>query len=456
VRPIVAPDPALLRMELTSKSNIRRALESVETTTPPTVAGDGMVALVEKVGQNLQVATQSTPGKNEVRVAIVCTSEDASATAVVNGLARHYADQCRTKLQADAHQALAAARAAHQRARQQALAAQGAVDDYLRGGLRQAVPAGDDSPPSDGAPRQIPAAVGSPPDLEASPRSIGAGRELRLTINPEWSRLHDELQSLRSRRTQLLAVRTPAHPEIQDLETRIAQTEERLAATRRQIVDRPADLPVVVNGALPSQPARPIAAVNEDRAGAQRSGEMAGENAKASAEYRTLNEALARANADVERLAAAERQTRQEQEQLPLIEVFEAQVAPATSSRLAALRQPLRASLAAGLAMAIGVGLMLRGIPRARTFATAAQLHNTLSLPVVGMLHEAGVAVLGGSSVLRFAASLLCLMLGATIVGGCGLVFTGQVDHLASYVPYDLHSVIGPLHRFVDILTQKP
>jgi hypothetical protein len=253
-----------------------------------------------------------------------------------------------------------------------------------------------------------------------------------------------------------LAVRTAAHPEIQDLEARIAQAEERLAATRRQIVDRPADLPVVVNGALPSQPARPIAAVNEDRADAQRSGETAGENAEATAEYRKLNETLARANAEVERLAAVERQTRQEQEQLPLIEVFEAKVAPATPSRFDALLRPLRASLAAGLAMAVGIGLMLRGIPRARTFATVAELHNTLSLPVVGMLHEAGVAALGAPWALRWASSLVCLMLGAAIVGGCGLVFTGQVDHLAAHVPYDLHSVIGPLHRFVDILTQKP
>jgi hypothetical protein len=416
------------------------------------MAGDGMAALVEKTRQILRVTAQATPANSEVRVAITCAAGDSRAVAVVNSLARHYGDQCHTKLETDAQQAVDAARAAHREACQRALTAKAAVDGYLRDAARKSSSAEDLPTPGDGVPNRIPAAGSSQSDLETVPRSVAAGRELRLTTNPEWTRLSEELQSLQNRRTQLSAIRTPAHPEMQEIERRIAQTEERLAVTRRQIVAQPAELPVVINGSLPPPLYRPIAAVNEERVAPQRPAE----NPTTTEVYRKLNDALNCANAAVERLAAAEAQARRDQDQLPLIEVFDAKVTASSVPRLQDLLQPLRLSLAAGLAMAIGTGLLLWGIPRARTFACSAQLQDVLSLPVVGVLHEAGVAAVGGRSALRRVTSLLCLLLGMAIVGGCGLVLTGQIDHLASYVPYDLHSITDPLHRFVDILSQKP
>ena len=95
-----------------------------------------MAALVEKTRQKLQVAAQSTPGTNEVRVTFTCAADGSHTATVVNGLAQHYADQCRTKLQTDAQQALDAAHAAHGRARQQAAAAKAAMDEYLHDALR--------------------------------------------------------------------------------------------------------------------------------------------------------------------------------------------------------------------------------------------------------------------------------------------------------------------------------
>ena len=435
-RPIVAPDPALLRQELTSAANIRRVLEGSPATSTPAVARDGMAALVEEFRPKLQVAAQSTPGNNEVRVAIACAADDSHAAAVVNGLAQHYADQCHAKLQTDARQLLDSAIAAHRRARQQALAAKTAVDDYLAVAARKRAAADDAVPPSEGAANQAPA----------------PGRELRLNANPEWTRLNEQLQSLRSRRTELLGIRTPAHPEIQDLDSRIAQAEERLANTRRQIVAQPADLPVVINGSMHS-PLRQRSALADN---APPPPKRTAENPQATEAYRKLNDALAQANAAVEQAAAAESQARHEQEQLPLIEVFTANVAAASAPQFHAWLQPLRLSLAAGLAMAFGTGLLLRGMPRARTFATANQIHAALSLPVVGVLHETGLDAIGGRTAVHAAASLLCLALGMVLVAGCGVLLTGQVDHLASYLPWDLHCVTDPLHRVVEILSQKP
>jgi hypothetical protein len=435
-RPIVAPDPVLLRAELTSAANVRRALEGSPALPTPAVAGDGMAALVEEFRVKLQVAAQSTPGNNEVRVAIACAADGSHAAAVVNGLAQHYADQCHVKLQTDAQQVLDAARAAHRRARQQMVAAKAAVDDYLAIAARQRATADAAAPPIEG-----------PANQASAP-----GRELRLTANPEWTRLNEQVQSLRARRTELLAVRTPAHPEIQDLDSRIAQAEQRLANTRRQIVDQPADLPVVINGSTHS----PLRQRNALADNAPPPPKRPAENPEATEAYRKLNDALVQANAAEEQAAAAETQARHEQEQLPLIEVFAANVVAATAPQFHAWLQPLQLSLAAGLAMAFGTGLLLRGMPRARTFATASQIHSALSLPVVGVLHETGLAVIGGRTVLNAAASLLCLALGIVLVAGCGVLLTGQIDHLASYLPWDLNSVTDPLRRFVEILSQKP
>jgi uncharacterized membrane protein YccC len=325
------------------------------------------------------------------------------------------------------------------------------MDEYLESGAGKSA-SSDDAQAGGVLPHQIPPGACSELDVDAAPRSVAGGRELRMVANPQWTRLNDELQSLRARRAQLAANRTPLHPEIQDLDRQIAQAEEKLAATRRQIVDQTANLPAVVNGPISRSVLKRQAESGENRVAAR----PAAQSAEARETYRKLNDALVRANTAVARAEAAESQARQEQAQLPLIEVIDAKAAPASLPQFRALIEPLRLSLAAGLAMAVGIWLLLRGLPAARTFATTAQVQNALSVPVVGVLREAGVAAAGGGSVVHAFASLLYMVLGMAVLGVCGLVFTGQIDHAASYVPWNLHAVTDPLHRFVDILSQKP
>ena len=364
---------------------MRRALEGFQQESVAAGASDGLAAVVEQTRQKLQIASQSTPDNNEVRVTFTCATDAPHAATVVNELAQHYADECRAKLQTDAQQALDAAQAARGRARQQALAAKAAMDEYLQNALRKR-PSTNNARRHAGGPGDAippPAAVLS--DHAPTPRTA-AGRELRLATNPEWTKLNEQLDSLRARRAEMLSIRTPAHPEVLALDGRIAQTEERLAATRRQTADEPANLPVIVNGPVPSPAAEPVAVADENPPEPQ----GAAENAAASETYHKLSDALAQANAAVEQLAVAESQAQQEQQQLPLIEVFPASAVAAAASAVSfrTLVDPLGWALAAGLAMALGTGLLLRGMPWARTFATASELHNALSLPVVGVLHE--------------------------------------------------------------------
>ena len=99
-------------------------------------------------------------------------------------------------------------------------------------------------------------------------------------------------------------------------------------------------------------------------ANAAAAGKRTAENAEATETYHKLSDALAQANAAVEQLAAAESQARQEQQQLPLIEVFPSHCCRGFLAPPPLLLDPLGLALAAGLAMAIGTGLLLRGMPR--------------------------------------------------------------------------------------------
>lgn len=439
-RPIVAPDPKLLRQELISAANVRRALGGPEAGPASGTAAEDLAALAEAIRQDLRVAAQSVPGNGEVRVAISGPASNPHSATVINRLAEHYADQCHAKLQADAQQAYDAAHTASVRARQRSAAAKAKLDDYLSDALRNRPSAADAGNRSNGS------SGGNPPG------ALEAGRELRLTTNPQWTALEEELQSLRQQRTERLSVRTPMHPEIVDLDERIAQAEKRFAATPPQIAAKPADLPVIVDGIPQPSAMHHVAAESDSSADPKR----IMENAKALPTYRKLSDELAQAGAAVGELAAAESQARQEQQQLPKIEVFAAVEVAASAPRIRALLSPLPSALAAGLLMAVGAGLLLRGMPPARTFATANQVENALSLPVLGVLHEAGIALEGGRRELRIIAKGACAVLGTVMVAGCAAMLAGQIHHWASCLPWDLHCITDPLQRAVDFLSQKP
>jgi hypothetical protein len=344
------------------------------------------------------------------------------------------------KLQADAQQAYDTAHTALVGARQRSAAAKAKLDDYLSDALRNRSSAADAEHRPDGS------SGGNPPG------AADAGRELRLTTNPQWTELNEELQSLRQQRTERLSVRTPLHPEILDLDDRIAQAEKRFAATPPQIAGPPADLPVVVNELRPPPAMHRSAAARDPSADSTR----IMENAAALPTYHKLSDEVAQAGAAVEQLAAAESQARQEQQQLPKIEVFPAPGVATFASWMRMLLSPLRLALAVGLLMAVGTGLLLRGMPPAPTFATAIQVQNTLSLPVMGVLHEAGIAAVSGRRELRVIANGSCAVLGTLIIAGCAALLTGQIHHWGSCLPWDLHSITDPLQRVVDFLSQKP
>ena len=68
--------------------------------------------------------------------------------------------------------------------------------------------------------------------------------------NPQWLALDRQLGELQQRRDEMLVSRTPVHPAVQDLDTRITGLKDQLAATTRQIPRGRADEPGSADPAL--------------------------------------------------------------------------------------------------------------------------------------------------------------------------------------------------------------
>ena len=75
---------------------------------------------------------------------------------------------------------------------------------------------------------------------EAAAKARSANRPAKPQLsamidNPQWLALDRQLGELQQRRDEMLVSRTPAHPAVQDLDTRITGLKDQLAATTRQI-----------------------------------------------------------------------------------------------------------------------------------------------------------------------------------------------------------------------------
>jgi len=75
---------------------------------------------------------------------------------------------------------------------------------------------------------------------ENAARKKAAPKPPKMADNPRWLDVQHELAELQQQRAKLLIDRTPLHPAVREVEVHIAESEEKLAAIPRQIVDRQA------------------------------------------------------------------------------------------------------------------------------------------------------------------------------------------------------------------------
>ncbi len=95
-----------------------------------------------------------------------------------------------------------------------------------------------------------------------SAESVKPPPQPEMIDNPLWLDLHRQIGELEARREQLLIDRTPRHPAVREIDERLAETTEQLAATARRIPDsrasgdRPAAAPAIVPPASDGPAAR--------------------------------------------------------------------------------------------------------------------------------------------------------------------------------------------------------
>ncbi len=246
--------------------------------------------------------------------------------------------------------------------------------------------------------------------------------------NPEWIERNRQLEQLKRQRRDLLADRTPLHPEVQLVELQIARVEREMESIPRQTpAAKPAPEPQVRS--LPPLPPE------DDRAA-----EPAVANRRWPRRSAAEQRELQAAGEEVERLAARERQAAEAASRPPRIET-ELAVAPESGEKREAgsgpARWPLGALLAA-LAVAASVGMIAHGVTIDPPLRSRADVRASLPIPVVSLVEGDGrrSAVVGSGAGCRIGRRAVavdrpghaghCRLGGARVVGG-GLVVKSGV-----------------------------
>jgi hypothetical protein len=383
----VALSAADVERQIVSRENLDRILRQIGIVDPE-VAGNepsgsgGRIA--ERIGEGLRVTAAETSSPAGLRISVQCTYEDADRVVwVVNALAEDYREQCRARREASIARQWDEARDAAERARQQFLKAQGRFDDFVgqhfhkqqalaEHGPRLSVP----QPPSV-----------EPVDLEAPGKNEDLGR----------IGLERQLADLEACRDELLTSRTPMHPVVLATEQRIARLEERLAS-------------------IPLESPREEKVVSSSSEGRLAAAEAELEYAATAREFGARKETLDRARQEYERLLALQRGSRAGQFQGANIEVELADTSEAIGP-VAASSGLVLVALAAGLAVAAGVGLIKSGFDTDPPLESLEQAQTALRIPIVGVIPAAdGAADRAADEPRRFSGGLAKIISGASLV----------------------------------------
>jgi len=373
--------------QIVSGENLHRVLRQTGVMIPsvegskPSDSGGGTL---ERIGRSLRVTAAETSSRAGLRISVTCTDEDAGRVVrVVNALAEAYREQYRVRREARIGREWDEARDAAQRARRQFLEAQARFDDFVGSHFdkQQAL-----------AKRGPQPSVSPPPSVK--PVDLSAPADPRKTENSERVELEQQLAGLEMRRDALLTSRTRVHPVVLAVEQRIARLEERLASI-------PMETPPVEH-TEPSAEEGLFAAAEAER-----------QYAATIREFGARKETLDQARREYDRLLALQRGSRERQFQGARVEV---ELADSSEPIGAATASPglLLVALAAGLAVASGVGLIKSGFDTDPPLGTLEQAEMAVRVPIVGVIPGASDGTASEPS--RFSTGLAKIVSGASLV----------------------------------------
>lgn len=383
------PDAAQVERQLLSDENLRRVLRRAggsRLMTDDRSAGPDWS--LDEVRRDLRVTATGMSSPEGLHVSISYTDQNPDrAIRLVNALAEGYADEHGAKLEATLRRDYLEAQAAAESARQELFEAQGQLDDVIRGRfLRQQSLA---QRPAKRGPE--PASVAEPPSHAPSEAPAP-----QIAEDPEKIELESQLAELEERRAELLVDRTPAHPVVRDVETRIARLKEQLASIssqgppERSEVRSPTEGPVLESPAVERLSVTPEPVAPEPVAPEEASPpETVEEYAESAQAFGAHKEALDQARQNYRRFSEIKRRAREEQLQSGNIELELADKCEVCQSVEGSPRF-LLVAVAAALAVAFGVALISSGFDTDPPLTTPGQVEKALPVPIVGAIPATG------------------------------------------------------------------
>ena len=237
--------------------------------------------------------------------------------------------------------------------------------------------------------RQLREAARGSRRAEADDRACAAAAAPPPMIdNPQWLELQRRLAELRRRREQLLVDRTPLHPAVAEIDVRIADAEEQLAAVPRQIPNPQADdradkaTPIsLANKAATAGRADKAATVG--RADKQAAEQIAEENQQ---KLHDLSAAVEKARQARDEAELAEKRALEQQQARPQLVVEYAKVVQDPLVVDYGWRRLIWSTLAAGALMAFGIGGVWLGATIEPTVSSVAEVEAALGGPIIGTI----------------------------------------------------------------------
>ncbi len=187
--------------------------------------------------------------------------------------------------------------------------------------------------------------------------------------NPKWLDLNRRLGELQQHRDALLVDRTPVHPAVEDVTVRIKDLQRQIAAIPRQIAS--------------------TASAKRETPAADAKNSAAAADSIASQDTEKLDEltaAVETARLACQQAEAAEKQARDAQKAGPRYTIVYARIAETSPAPDSGWQRLMYTTLAAGLLMAFGAGLLSAGANIHPTVASAAEVQAAAGVAVLATI----------------------------------------------------------------------
>ena len=302
----------------------------------------------DNTAERVRVAVKRSSTDGDVRIAVTVVDPTAEKAArLADGLAENYVEDFREQWKAQSQPALPKAQQRRERAQQDWAAAKARFEAFADLHLARPKRAKE------------PAAVEKSPVVAESTFSPPVDNPRRMEVS-------EQLSQLRRRREELLVTRTPAHPLVEEIQQRIAETEQLFNSLAETVPNGQPQVTIE-----PEKPTAVEPAFEED--------------VETAREFRKLKRAVAETSDALETAARAERELLAQPQQMPAMWVEPAR--PTKLSQKPSRRPGLALlALAASLAMASGVGMISTAAGMSRPVSSVAEVRDTLPVPVVGSI----------------------------------------------------------------------